>query len=153
MFPLPRQDVIFAWAAQVSLAQLGTRLTAYTDTKASITTFRLVAQKSQSKALRNLPEEVHELIASEVREPVFEREIKIWVKRSGCLNHFCSMPYKECEDEETYDRHLKDIEDWSNILTSLDGESKFAKRVRVRISAFLHPKPLIIKQYVFTGSR
>ncbi|KAI4218718.1 MAG: hypothetical protein L6R36_008792, partial [Xanthoria steineri] len=117
-----------AWAAQVSLAQLGARLTAYTDTKASITTFRLVARKSQSQALGNLPEEIHEMIASEVRELVFQREIEPWGVRSGCLN---DVYFQEAERGETYDRRLKEMEDWGNILTSLDGDLDFAKRMRM----------------------
>lgn len=75
------------------------------------------------------------MIASEVRELVFQREIESWGVRSGCLN---DVYFQEAERGETYDRRLKEMEDWGNILTSLDGDLDFAKRMRVRISGFLN---------------
>lgn len=91
------------------------------------------------------------MIASEVRELVFQHELEAWVVRSGCLN---DVYYEGSERGEACDRRLKEMEDWGNILTSLDGDLDFAKRMRVRISAFLklNVKRADMRQNVLTGS-
>ncbi|KAL9024650.1 MAG: hypothetical protein Q9180_007844 [Flavoplaca navasiana] len=70
------KTVFLAWAAQVSLVQLGARLVAYTDTKATITAFRIAVRHAASKPLGTLPEEVLDLIVEELREMVFEPELE-----------------------------------------------------------------------------
>ena len=66
------RDIIMAWATPVSVAQLGARLFAYVETKAAITTFRLVLRHISLTACRKLPEEVVSLITSKVRDIAFE---------------------------------------------------------------------------------
>ena len=106
------RNVFIAWAAQVSLPQLAARLIAYTDARASVNIFRLIALKSHIKALRGLPNEVFAMIASGLWQVVFKREIVTWIRRSECLNGSCSMPYLyrlNIEFMNDYDGHLEDI--------------------------------------------
>lgn len=149
-------DIIVAWATPVSLAQLGARLFAYVETKAAITTFRLVARDTTVTACHCLPEEIKALIASKLRDIVFRHRMKEWVKISKCLADSCTtmshvpeediqemawMGFsKELEDDtwvsETFferaaQEHQEDIEGYCNDLIYLNGRSRLAKCVRV----------------------
>ncbi|KAL8789083.1 MAG: hypothetical protein Q9213_001346 [Squamulea squamosa] len=147
------ENVLLAWAAQVSLPQLGARLVAYTETKASITTFRLVVQKAQFMAHRGLPVEILAHITSEVRETVFQREEKVWINIHACLTDTCAtlshIPQEDIDEYLSFcttDQWVNDMEanfadyarayhqdtknEWCETLTALDGKSIFAKRVR-----------------------
>ncbi len=154
-------DIIVAWATPVSLAQLGARLFAYVETKAAITTFRLVARDTAVTACHCLPEEIKSLIASKVRDIVFKHRMKEWVKISKCLADSCKtlshVPEAElnslalmvssnyAEDDEwlaeqfadsAAEAHQKDVKRYCKALMNLkghQGKSRLAKCVRVRI--------------------
>ncbi|KAL8766690.1 MAG: hypothetical protein Q9209_006620 [Squamulea sp. 1 TL-2023] len=148
------KNVLLAWATQVSLPQLGARLVAYTETRASITTFRLMARKAQFTSLCNLPEELLAQITSEVRETAFQHEEKMWIQIHACLTNTCTiLSHIPQEDIDEYlnfchtDQWVDDMEanltggahayhqnirnKWCKTLTSLNGKSIFAKRVRI----------------------
>ena len=153
------KNVFLAWAAQVSFVQLGARLVAYTDTKATITAFWIAVRHAASKPLGTLPEEMLDLIVQELREMVPEPEQEEWARRMKCLTDTCTplshIPLEELiesefwdgstanedlEDEfadDAYNRHQTTREHWSQVLMSLDGNSKFARRVRVSTGSYL----------------
>ncbi|KAL8999628.1 MAG: hypothetical protein Q9169_001588 [Polycauliona sp. 2 TL-2023] len=168
-------NVFFAWAAQVSVAQLGARVVAYTDTKRSVTALRLLAQRGGATGLGALPAEVIELIAQELRESVFQREIRTWIKRTRCLTDTC-MPLSHFSRREALQNGLQDdsgqalerrlagIADdrhgdikvhMAYILmsgTSLEGDSKFGQQVRVFAQDFgIRPYFLIKKSWEHTS--
>ena len=77
-------EVFITWAMPFSVPQLGARLFGYTETRATMTTFRIVT------ACHNLPEEVIPSIASKVRDIAFKQRMKEWVKISRCLDNTCT---------------------------------------------------------------
>ena len=92
-------DIIVAWATPVSLAQLSARLFAYVETRAAITTFRLVAWDTTVTACHCLPEEIKSLIASKPRDIVFKHRMKEWVKISKCLAVSCTIMSHVSEED------------------------------------------------------
>ena len=152
-----------AWAMPVSVAQLGARLFAYVETKAAISTFRLVLRESSLTACRKLPEEVVSLITGKVRDIAFERRMKEWVKIGRCLANTCTtlshVPRADLDSfarmvssslaendewlaeqfaDEAAEAHEKDVMRHCRVLTSLNGRSIFAKCVRVCIHLSRH---------------
>ncbi|KAI4219031.1 MAG: hypothetical protein L6R36_008604, partial [Xanthoria steineri] len=139
-------NITIAWAARVSFAQLGARLTAYIETRASITTFRLAARYTSSTAFRNLPEELISMIANQTYDHSFYDNVHEWLCIEDCfagecttLSHFgrfCSRG----DDESCrmlgleYSKHVRQhddtVYDWTIALTEIDGSSKIAKCVR-----------------------
>ncbi|KAI4221215.1 MAG: hypothetical protein L6R36_007064 [Xanthoria steineri] len=142
-------NIIIAWAARVSFAQLGARLTAYIETRASITTFRLTARYTSSTAFRNLPEELISMIANQAYDHSFYDNIHKWLCVEDCFagkctilshfdrfcsrgdNEYCRMLGLEYDEDEGDDMHLTTVYDWTNELTKMDGSSKIAKCVRI----------------------
>ncbi|KAL8648573.1 MAG: hypothetical protein Q9226_005935 [Calogaya cf. arnoldii] len=170
------QEFMIAWAARVSLPQLGARLTAYVKTKASITTFRLAAQRAPSAALRNLPEEIIFIIASCVRDTVYETKIEKWIRVGRCLAHECdplshfsheemTMRYPCCTnwmtgDDIDYqefsglwmDRHDGRVEKSYQALTAVHGGSNIAKFIQIFTQDFgICPYFMLDKQYAPDG--
>ena len=147
-------DIIVAWAIPVSLAQLGARLFAYVETKAAITTFRLVARDTTVTACHSLPEEIKSLIASKLRDIVFKHRMKEWVKIRKCLAALTVLGYSsEFEDDELvseqfseslFDEHQRDIKRYCNVLMHLESRSRLAKCVRV----CFHPSH---RMWIFIG--
>ena len=90
---IPKNSIIIAWATPVNLAQLGARLEAYVETKAAMTTFRLAARHSALAILHNLPEEIMEMIAGNVRDSVFRKKWRTWTRIGKCLSQAYSSFY------------------------------------------------------------
>ncbi|KAL8674294.1 MAG: hypothetical protein Q9168_001287 [Polycauliona sp. 1 TL-2023] len=145
--PFCSHNVFIAWAARVLVAQLGARLTAYADTKASVVTLRLLAQKGGSTGLGALPGEVIELIAEQLRNFVFEPEIETWILRMKCLSNTCLTwshlssedHWRPSDDDEeiqdtrvdiAYDRHVDTKSFWCDMLMSPRGNTKFEQRIQ-----------------------
>lgn len=153
------KDIILAWATPVSLSQLGARLFAYAETKAAITTFRLVT----SHANIVLPGELIDMISSKIRDNAFESTIKGWVKVGRCLANTCttvshvsradldslagmvSSNWADNDEwlaghfaQEAAEAHEKDVMNYCRLLTSLKGKSKLAKCVKVLLHLFHH---------------
>ena len=140
-------NTTIAWAARVSFAQLGARLTAYIETRASITTFRLAARYTSSTAFRNLPEELISMIANQAYDHSFYDNVHEWLCIEDCfagecttLSHFdrfCSRGDDEScrmlglEYPKDVRQHDDTVYDWTIALTEMDGSSKTAKCVRV----------------------
>ena len=151
----PQAEITIAWATPVSLGQLGAQLEAYAETKAAITTFRFAAKHSEMAALFNLPEEIISMIAGRVRDAVAEHQAQKWTRMKGCFSNNCSilshmllaeldmelMIYSHGTDYESYELaemdaeedHQEALERYCKRLTNLNGSSRFAKCVRVRI--------------------
>ena len=170
----PPSDLIIAWAMPVNLAKLGARLAAYAETKATITTFRLVAGYKTQSTGRNLPEEIITMIAGKIRDTVFKRKIEPWVKTSRCLANTCTtlshIPQAEfnslaaivtsnkMEDdewleeefaEEAHEAHRKKVRQYCNALTSPKNNSRIAKSIKVPNNPS-HHKQIIISN-LFLG--
>lgn len=140
----------------VSVAQLGARLFAYTETKAPITAFRLATRVTGFTACNKLPEEVKSSIASEIRDIAYKQRMKEWVKISKCLANTCTtlshVPQADvdslalmvssnyAEDDEwlaeqfadaAYDAHQKAVRRHCGQLMKLNGTSRLAKCAKV----------------------
>ncbi len=173
----PPSDLIIAWAMPVNLAKLGARLVAYAETKATITTFRVVAGYKTQSTGRNLPEEIISMIASKIRDTVFKRKIKLWVKTSQCLANTCTtlshVPQAELnslaaivtsnkmEDEEwlaqefaeeAHEAHRKEVRQQCHALTNPKNKSKIAKSIKVPIRPSHHKQILISNLFLRRSS-
>ncbi|KAL8858736.1 MAG: hypothetical protein Q9178_004824 [Gyalolechia marmorata] len=165
-------NLMIAWAAQVSLPQLGARLISFIETRAGISTFRLVAQYASSTAFRNLPEELVSMIASEVRDQSFHRNMKDWVQADDCLAGRCTFlshispaenritgPTCICDvsqctsnvytfDKEAKEQHDKTMWKWCCDLVEMNGRTKIAKCVRAFTQEFgIRPYFILMKHY------
>ncbi|KAL8956310.1 MAG: hypothetical protein Q9193_006140, partial [Seirophora villosa] len=141
-------DVNLVWAAQVSLVELGARLTSFVETRASITTFRLATRASPITACHQMPEELVEMIVVMIRDMAFERNLKKWVQIGMCLAETCNtwshfsadeiddisnMPVfdQTALEEKAERRHEERLEQWHTDLTDPNGKSDIAKCVRI----------------------
>ncbi len=162
----PSSKITLAWAIPVSAPQLGARLEAYVATKAAITTFRFGARNVTATALGDVPEEIIDMIAREVRNVVFKDDVKRWMKAFKCLTQKCSPMshmtksdiscWHECDEyghhedvldaisEDWTERHNHKVEQWCTNLTNLDGTSRFSKCINVSVdSVFLVSLPML----------
>lgn len=96
---LQSNNLYLAWAARVSLAQLGASVTAYAATKPAIAEFRLAVKSTSLVPLRTLPEEIISKIESEVRSMAFRHDMKEWSRMSNCLSNTCT-PLSHITQEE-----------------------------------------------------
>lgn len=153
-----QNDISLTWATPVNLAQLGARLTAYAETKAAITTFRLAIRDTTLSAFHSLPEEIIGMIASEVRDITFRQEMKQWVKIGKCLTNTCTtlshldqaqLEYLDFLAEEPPSRiskkrladkffwesaaeeHQGDVGRYCEALSNLEGSSEVARSAQV----------------------
>lgn len=111
-------DLIVAWSAQVSFPQLCSSLLAYVETKAAITTLRLVSRKSGLISLKRVPEEIILKIGDNLRDAKFRRNMKGWVGIQQCFEGNCRMS-KHATLEE-YDEGVQaTIEDGLDVETDL----------------------------------
>ena len=162
-------DIIIAWAMPVSPSQLGARLFAYVETKATLTTFRLVTRNLPLVACRSLPEEIKSLIAVELREMVFEQELKEWIKISKCMADACTCSFDAAgaeifeptvpvhwsneevpDEEEKYvewelpggsEKHQHNLRRARKQLKNTKGTSTLAKCSQVRVTSFHRRRP------------
>ena len=152
---LPAGNLTVAWAAQVSLPQLGARLTAYFQTRATITVFRLAARDAPSSAIRRLPEEILSIIAGFICEIVYQSKIEFWINIERCLANHCdplfhfthyemTKRYRCCTNwmtgdeisyddfsQETCERHEEVTGTSYQELAAVDGESEITKFAKV----------------------
>lgn len=144
-------NIIIAWAARVSFAQLGAGLSSYIETRASITTFRLAARYSSSAAFRRLPEELISAIVNQVSHQSFHDNVHEWLCIQDCLagqctllSHFgrycsrtdgrrCYMLGLRYPDDVMEQRHVYTAIHWGADLIRMDRSSKIAKYVRVSL--------------------
>ncbi|KAL8830504.1 MAG: hypothetical protein Q9170_005707 [Blastenia crenularia] len=164
-------DIILAWAAEVSVAQLAARLMAYAETRAAITAFRLSARNTALKPMNNIPEEVLWMIASDVRELAFTPWMEEFVEKGNCLVNKCSTlshlsqaaiagsgaDYCACLAHprltwafrlEAQNIHKDNVQSHCSMLTSLDETRIFAKAKQIFIADFkLNPYFLLQKFY------
>ena len=172
----PPSDLIIAWAMPVDLVKLGARLTAYAETKATITTLRLVAGYKTKSTGRNFPEEIISMIASKVRDTVFKRKKELWAKPTQYLANTCTtlshVPQAELnslaaivtsnkmEDdewlaeefaEEAHEAHVKVVRQYCHALTSPKNNSRIAKSIKVPNSPS-HHKQILISNLFFGRS-
>ena len=163
--------ITIAWAMPVSLPQMGARVMSYAQTKAQITTFRLVTKYTTLTSCRNLPEEIISIIANNVRDAVFKQRIKRWTKIDRCLANTCTIMshvskadlrsfktesmitsnalereefLEECFEEDAEEEHRKIVRRYCKRLMDLDGTGKIAKGVRVRVYHFQHVKFFVL---------
>ena len=146
-----------AWAVRVDPMQLAAHLSAYVDTKASITTFRLAARYISSPSFQKLPEEILSQIVTEVQAANEQLQRREWtrvfkclsekcstlshIEASGMMNKFilCCMSNFEDQDlqewfsSEAQSHHHNYVKGWITDLEDLDGSSKIAKCVQVGI--------------------
>ncbi|KAL9001422.1 MAG: hypothetical protein Q9188_005454 [Gyalolechia gomerana] len=148
------QDLTIGWAARVSLPQLCARLIAYGDTQPSITAFRLAIQHAPSSALRSLPEEVTLMIANNVRDIAYQRNIEQWIQIAKCLTNTCTdLSHARCDgldwcEGNVYDRHRKILAYWTKWLTELNGKSGIAKYVEIFAqNTSIQPYLMVEKSY------
>ncbi|KAL9011428.1 MAG: hypothetical protein Q9173_003728 [Seirophora scorigena] len=161
-------EVNLVWAAQVSLVELGARLTSFVETRASVTTFRLARRASPITACHKMPEEIAEMIVVMIRDMAFERNLKKWVQVGMCLARTCTtlshisadeiddilnMPVSAVFDDAAFDeeadrRHEEGLERWHSELTDLKGKSDIAKCVRIFAEEFsIRPYFMISRLY------
>ena len=93
------KGLTLAWAVQVSLAQLGASVTAYVDTKATNTTFRLIVKYTLLKPLRALSEEILIMIAGQLRHMEYSRNMDEWVRISNCLVNTCAPEWHLSQEQ------------------------------------------------------
>ncbi len=94
----------------------------YVETKASIHVFRLCAQHAQPGApLGRFPPELIEMIATEVQNAAFDRQLQTWQDSTRCCANKCrpSEHLSEEDYESLREEHLAETDDCS--LTT-DGE-------------------------------
>ena len=154
------EELTIGWAARVSLPQLGARLMAYVETKASITTFRLAARYTSSPALRKLAEEILTNIATCVRDVSYRSKIEEWIKVDRCLANVCdplshfsheemTMRHRCCTNwmtgdeidyddfsQEMWDRHEERTTRWYDNLTAVHDKSRIFRCVKVTLSFY-----------------
>ena len=149
---ISKNSIVIAWATPVNLAQLGARLEAYAETKAAMTTFRLIARHTTLAALHNLPEEILEMIAGNVRDSIFRKKWRTWTRIGKWLSGTYSSFYAHARlklndsDEDGYtveeydaaereaEEQQKEVKWYCHKLSNLDGSSRFAKCVQVRLN-------------------
>ncbi|KAL8833017.1 MAG: hypothetical protein Q9170_004563 [Blastenia crenularia] len=171
---IPYPGVFMAWAAEVSLAQLSARILAYAETKAVITTFRLVVEHAKI----GLPDDVNN--RQQCPELAFMDRIGDFVQKRKCLMGQCDplshFPPERiaavvaeimskmdgvqkpkdylAEDvsmalqDEADDLHDTGVVRYCRMLTTLTGGSQFAKAVQCFTADFkLRPYFLVQQDY------
>ena len=118
-------NLTVAWATPVNVYDLGARLEAYVEGKATISTFRSCIGNAHTDApLTKLPPELVEIVADYVRRPILERRQKTWEASRCCCQRMCFPTdhltdaqisnYKVDlfgEDCELFDDRILDFED------------------------------------------
>lgn len=93
------QDLVIAWAVEVSLPQLGASLLAWAETKSAITALRREARKTLLKPLHNLPEEMLSRIADKLDDMTFRENMEAWIKMCACLTGECNLRSHASQEE------------------------------------------------------
>ncbi len=106
--------ITVTWATPIDAAELGARMESYVETKASVHVFKLCARHAQPGApLRRFPPELIEMIATEVQDAAFDKQLKTWQDSTRCCANECRP--SEHLSEEIYESlredHLTEIDD------------------------------------------
>ena len=162
------QNTIIEWATGVDHAYLNARLFSYVSTKATISTLRFAMKHSSLPACRNLSEELLLMIAYHVREMCFIPQLEKWDRLSVFLTPNSWIWTKSSPEvinavihdgDEPVDLsrlllgyygevtklHHDDVQRYHQILTRINGASKFAKCAEVNV-----PCPEYSRNRVFT---
>ena len=100
--------IAVTWATPVDAAELGARMESYVDTKASVHVFKLCAQHAQPGApLGRLSSELIEMIATEIQDAAFDKQLKAWQQSIRCCAQMCRP--SEHLDEEVRERLREDF--------------------------------------------
>ena len=87
---MPLNGITLTWATPFDAAELGARMEAYVETKALVHVFKLCVQHAQSEApLGRLSPELIEMIATEVHDAAFNKQLKMWHKDLFCCANVC----------------------------------------------------------------
>ena len=87
---MPFNGITLTWAIPVDAAELGARMESYVEIKAPVHVFRLCVQRAPSEApLRRLSPELVELIATEVYDAAFNKQLKAWQQGISCCEETC----------------------------------------------------------------
>ena len=82
--------ITLTWATPFDAAELGARMEAYVETKALVHVFKLCVQRAQSEApLGRLSPELIEMIATEIHNAAFNKQLKMWRKDLFCCGNVC----------------------------------------------------------------
>lgn len=85
-----RFDLLMAWAIPIDTKLAGARLEAYVESKAAIFTFKTCIQHPHSgQALAKLSTELVEIIASHLRQSIFEEHLEWWTVSERCCLAEC----------------------------------------------------------------
>ena len=96
---MPLNSIALTWATPVDAAELGARMESYVETKASIHVFKLCVQHAQPGAtLGKLSPELINMIATEVQDAVFTKQLKIWRGNISCCANMC-RPSEHLDEE------------------------------------------------------
>ena len=165
-----KDGICLAWAVRVEdYSQLGARLEAYVEAKATITTFEACKlHASSSSLLKQLPKEIMREIAEALTDMIYIPKIKYWQRVQKCLNGRCrtkdhqsshySSYYDEddsdcCSYESAFEEHQETLEDQIHKLENEDSEKSrfaFCKKVwHTRCSFVASPCSKLIRD---TGS-
>ena len=126
--------MILGWAMPVDSILFCSRMTAYAQTKACVTTFRCCVKYATSLSTLNLlSPEIVEMIVDEIKDSSFRSELLLWVRADRCLRKLCkpadhfskaelemiSAKFKEDQgglqlylEAENYKRHKKYVFSW-----------------------------------------
>ena len=105
--------ITLTWATRVDPAELGARMESYVEIKAPIHVFRLCVQRAPSEAsLRRLSPELVEMIATEVYDAAFNKQLKAWQQYVSCCEETCrrSEHLSEEDCELSMDEFQMDLE-------------------------------------------
>ena len=114
--------ITLTWATPVDAAELGARMESYVETKAPIHVFKLCWQRARSEApLGRLSPELIEMIATEVHDAAFNKQLRIWQSGMICCANECRP--SEHLSEESYEslRHEYRM-DFESEHEGCDGE-------------------------------
>ena len=151
----PSPNTTIAWATAVDPFYLNARLFAYVSTKAIISTFRFAMKHSPLQACRSMSAELLLMIADHVRETCFLPQLEKWDRLSVFLtenSYIWTKSSREAVDAvinegaqpvnldhlsmgyygEVSKIHREDVQRYHQILTRINGASKFARCAEVR---------------------
>ena len=103
-------NIALAWALPVKTELLGARLEAYVKSKPIINMFKLCVKYGQltGAPIGKLPQELVEMVAKKIHEPLLYDSTRRWANYQKCLDHVC-MP-SDHFDEPHLMEHLREAE-------------------------------------------
>lgn len=140
-------NLTVAWGIPVDTATLGAQLEAYIDTKGDMSAFQQCIKTAHAgTSLARVPLELVEMIATRVRQPIFEELWEDWDQSIRCCSGFCdpkdhftagqlmrmkSIFLEDLEREEMTSKLETQYEEW------LDEEGGCSEEHEAQVKAFL----------------